>query len=274
MRFTNIKIAAACAALLATSALVTPAFADPGNVGNGNGNCGVGNGNGGPVECHGGSGGGGGEGGGGGGGGGSADQSQQQQQQQQQHQLQGQLQGQHQSSENNNDNDNSNSNSINIDTHNERAPVNTAYAAPMVAGEDTCMGSSSVGGQGIGFGLSIGTTWTDNNCQRLKNSRQLASLGFTRAAVALVCVDEDVQGAMEAAGTPCPVTKQQKAEIERVRAEEREAAAERAEDSHRLAQNAYTPVAHDAPAPVVAPVVQAAPATPSYHFEPMKPIKD
>jgi hypothetical protein len=66
------------------------------------------------------------------------------------------------------------------------------------------MGSSSVGGQGFAFGLSIGTTWTDSNCQRLKNSRQLASLGYQRAAVALVCIDDSVREAMTAAGTPCP----------------------------------------------------------------------
>ncbi len=66
------------------------------------------------------------------------------------------------------------------------------------------MGSSSIGGQGFTFGLSIGTTWTDSNCQRLKNSRQLQALGYQRAAVALVCVDDDVRAAMLAAGTPCP----------------------------------------------------------------------
>jgi hypothetical protein len=66
------------------------------------------------------------------------------------------------------------------------------------------MGSSSVGAQGMAFGLSVGTTWRDENCQRLKNSRELAAMGFERAAVALLCVDDDVRGAMTAAGTPCP----------------------------------------------------------------------
>ncbi|HAH10442.1 MAG TPA: hypothetical protein DCL54_05110 [Alphaproteobacteria bacterium] len=83
--------------------------------------------------------------------------------------------------------------------------MNTAYAPPLVTGEDTCMGSSSVGGQAVGFGLSIGTTWTDTNCQRLKNSRQLHSLGYQRAAVALMCLNEDVATAMHAAGHPCYV---------------------------------------------------------------------
>ena len=39
------------------------------------------------------------------------------------------------------------------------------------------MGSSSIGGQAVSFGLSVGTTWTDENCQRLKDSRQLVALG-------------------------------------------------------------------------------------------------
>lgn len=83
-------------------------------------------------------------------------------------------------------------------------PVMTAYAAPVIATEDTCMGSSSVGAQGMAFGLSVGTTWRDENCQRLKNSRELNAMGFNRAAVALLCVDGDVRDAMNTAGTPCP----------------------------------------------------------------------
>ena len=102
------------------------------------------------------------------------------------------------------DNNGNNSNNTEINTYNQRAPVNTAYAAPLVSGEDTCMGSSSIGAQAVSFGVSIGTTWTDDNCRRLKNSRQMVALGYHRAATALMCVDEDVRAAMIAAGTPCP----------------------------------------------------------------------
>jgi hypothetical protein len=103
-----------------------------------------------------------------------------------------------------NENDNESSAYVNIEEHNQRAPVNTAYAAPLAVGEDTCMGSSSIGAQAVSFGLSIGTTWQDDNCRRLKNSRQLVSLGYHRAATSLMCVDEDVRQAMIMAGTPCP----------------------------------------------------------------------
>lgn len=109
---------------------------------------------------------------------------------------------------NTNSADNSNSNNsnqnVNVNTYNQRAPVNTAFAAPLTTGEDTCMGSSSLGAQAVTFGLSVGTTWRDRNCQRLKNSRQLVALGYHSAATALMCLDRDVREAMDEAGTPCP----------------------------------------------------------------------
>jgi hypothetical protein len=92
----------------------------------------------------------------------------------------------------------------NVHIENERPPVNTAYSAALATSEDTCMGSSSIGGQAVSFGLTIGTTWTDDNCQRLKNSRQLVALGYHRAATSLMCFDDSVREAMNLAGTPCP----------------------------------------------------------------------
>lgn len=83
-------------------------------------------------------------------------------------------------------------------------PVATAYAAPLAASNGTCMGSTSVGGQGVTIGLSMGTTWTDAECNRRYNSIRMQELGQTKAAVALMCQDSDVRAAMEAAGTPCP----------------------------------------------------------------------
>lgn len=83
-------------------------------------------------------------------------------------------------------------------------PVATAYAPPIIATEDTCMGSSTVGGQSMTFGVSVGVVWQDDNCRRIKNARQLAAMGYRRAAVQLLCVDDEVRAAMSAAGTPCP----------------------------------------------------------------------
>ncbi|QGZ95479.1 OmpA family protein [Terricaulis silvestris] len=88
--------------------------------------------------------------------------------------------------------------------HGPRIPVPTAYSPRIVASEDTCMGSRSFGLQLAGFGVSFGTTWQDRQCMRIKNARQLNALGYQRAAIALLCQDDEVFDAMERAGTPCP----------------------------------------------------------------------
>ncbi len=124
-----------------------------------------------------------------------------------------QSQSQAQSVSNDTSNSNNSSQDVSVNTYNERAPVNTAFAAPLTTGEDTCMGSSSLGAQAVSFGVSVGTTWQDANCRRLKNSRQLVALGYHRAATALMCVDEDVRHAMEEAGTPCPTRENAPAQV-------------------------------------------------------------
>lgn len=85
----------------------------------------------------------------------------------------------------------------------KRNPVSTAFAAPLMATEDTCMGSSSVGGQGVGFGLSVGSTWQDADCVRRKDARELHNMGNKGAAIALMCQNANVAKAMKTAGTPC-----------------------------------------------------------------------
>jgi hypothetical protein len=99
---------------------------------------------------------------------------------------------------------NANNSTVTVEGDNyRRNPVNTAYSAPLVAGSDTCMGSTTMGAQGSVFGISIGSTWTDKNCVRLKNSRELVEMGYPSAAVQLLCTDKEVKAAMRAAGTPC-----------------------------------------------------------------------
>lgn len=79
----------------------------------------------------------------------------------------------------------------------------TALAAALVAREDTCMGARTFGVQAIGFGLSVGTAWSDRQCRRMKNARQLSALGYPAAAIQLLCMDREVRRAMARAGTPC-----------------------------------------------------------------------
>lgn len=54
------------------------------------------------------------------------------------------------------------------------------------------------------LGISAGTTFTEENCIRLKNSKTLYDMGMKVAAVSIMCQDKAVFDAMMMAGTPCP----------------------------------------------------------------------
>lgn len=54
------------------------------------------------------------------------------------------------------------------------------------------------------LGISAGGTFTEENCQRLKNAKTLYDMGMKVAAVSVMCQDERVFRAMMDAGTPCP----------------------------------------------------------------------
>lgn len=85
----------------------------------------------------------------------------------------------------------------------ERNPVPTAYAAPLTSSNGTCMGSSSIGGQGAAVGLSFGTTWTDSGCDARYDATALANVGMQKAAIERLCLKAEIAQAMKAAGTPC-----------------------------------------------------------------------
>ena len=54
------------------------------------------------------------------------------------------------------------------------------------------------------LGISSGMTVTDENCERIKLSRSLYSMGMKVAAVSTLCADPRVFDAMHMAGTYCP----------------------------------------------------------------------
>jgi hypothetical protein len=54
------------------------------------------------------------------------------------------------------------------------------------------------------LGISAGTTFTEDNCIRLKNAKTLYDMGMKVAAVSVMCQDQKVFDAMMHAGTPCP----------------------------------------------------------------------
>jgi hypothetical protein len=70
--------------------------------------------------------------------------------------------------------------------------------------QDLCTVGRSGAFQGQVFGLSTGSTVTDENCERLKLSKYLYDTGMKVASVSILCQDERVFKAMEMAGTPCP----------------------------------------------------------------------
>lgn len=53
-----------------------------------------------------------------------------------------------------------------------------------------CMGSSTVGGAGVGFGFSVGSSWKDNDCGIRETARSFHQMGLTNDALAVLCASE------------------------------------------------------------------------------------
>jgi len=82
--------------------------------------------------------------------------------------------------------------------------VPNVYAPGLTAaGTEVCLGSLSAGGAGAGFGLTVGGTMVDRECQLRLNAKTLAVLGYRVAAREEMCLDPEVRAAMASAGTPC-----------------------------------------------------------------------
>ena len=70
-----------------------------------------------------------------------------------------------------------------------------------------CMGSSTVGGAGVGFGFSVGTSWKDDECGIRETSRSFSGLGLKEDALKVLCTS-----AYAAAAPSCAQVAQPKAE--------------------------------------------------------------
>ncbi len=87
-----------------------------------------------------------------------------------------------------------------------KQPPPTAVApAVTTINNDVCAVVASGAVQTQIFGISMGGTMRDMNCERIKLAKNLFDMGMKVAAVATLCQDERVFTAMMAAGTPCPV---------------------------------------------------------------------
>ena len=83
--------------------------------------------------------------------------------------------------------------------------VPTANAPSVVVNNsDICKTAASTAIQTQILGIASGITITDENCERIKLSRSLYSMGMKVAAVSTLCADPRVFDAMHMAGTYCP----------------------------------------------------------------------
>lgn len=76
--------------------------------------------------------------------------------------------------------------------------------APGLTSFGGCKGSVAGGVTVPGFGVSFGTTVTDEECQRLNSAAYLTSIGHGDAGLALVCANAGVRDAMASVGKACP----------------------------------------------------------------------
>ena len=74
----------------------------------------------------------------------------------------------------------------------------------VVNNSDVCKTAAAGAVQTQILGISSGITITDENCERIKLSRSLYSMGMKVAAVSTLCADQRVFDAMHMAGTYCP----------------------------------------------------------------------
>ena len=83
----------------------------------------------------------------------------------------------------------------------------TANAPSVVVNNsDICKTAASTAVQTQILGLATGITITDENCERIKLSRSLYSMGMKVAAVSTLCADYRIFDSMWMAGTYCPYT--------------------------------------------------------------------
>ena len=83
-------------------------------------------------------------------------------------------------------------------------PPTANSTSVVVNNSDVCKTAVAGAVQTQILGISSGITVTDENCERIKLSRSLYSMGMKVAAVSTLCADSRVFDAMHMAGTYCP----------------------------------------------------------------------
>ena len=86
----------------------------------------------------------------------------------------------------------------------DKAPPTANSPSVVVNNSDVCKTAVAGAVQTQILGISSGITVVDENCERIKLSRSLYSMGMKVAAVSTLCADPRVWDAMYMAGTVCP----------------------------------------------------------------------
>lgn len=73
----------------------------------------------------------------------------------------------------------------------------------LVAGVFTCTGSRSAGASGMGFGVGLGGTHRDKDCELRANAAIMASMGYKEPARQVLCQNPVMALAFEKAGQSC-----------------------------------------------------------------------
>lgn len=88
-------------------------------------------------------------------------------------------------------------NSLAVSQNYKRNPVSSANAAPIYPTAN-CSAASSLAVQGPGFGVGAATSHDSENCVTWNDSNGLATLGYKKAAVKRLCMDDKLRAALAA----------------------------------------------------------------------------
>jgi hypothetical protein len=77
------------------------------------------------------------------------------------------------------------------ETSTVRYDASSAFAPPLVA-TSPCAISTGIGATGASFGVSIGSVYSDKQCQRLQRANALRLSGQPLAAIAEICSDDQM----------------------------------------------------------------------------------
>ncbi|MDX0230336.1 hypothetical protein GOC14_07210 [Sinorhizobium meliloti] len=95
------------------------------------------------------------------------------------------------------------SSSVNIQNSRGHRAVGAAFPPGLVAGGLTCQGSASFGAGGPGWGVALGSTRMDRDCNLRESAKTIYLMGERAAAREVLCNIREVRNALASVGRPC-----------------------------------------------------------------------